>query len=421
MALFRKPKNFFQYFIHRKVDEIYYSVGLRKFGVQLIGLYEPIFLYLFFDNSVSKTLFFFAFIVLFHALLAPLGGRMMARFGVKHNMLASIPFLMSYYLLLYFSSEVFWLIYLAPIAAILARILFFPAYHTDFAKLSEKKKRGKQVGIMSIITTLSAVVGPLIGAFVLTKYGFPTLFIIVSVIFLFSALPLILTYEIKPRYRDSYKKAWQTVLSKKWRKKTLSLAFYGMDWGVSLNYWPLFLFILAISYKDLGLISAISLAFSLLTTIFVSRLSDKFSKMSLYRSGCYLASIGNFMKAFVKTILGATITQIFFHIGDTLDTNPLIAYIYDQTQKEKLNVGRYIIFREIAQNIGTGLIYLIGGIVFLFIEQSNIRYFFILAAVCLLIAGRLSHAFEKQFHKNIAEFKKELVQKVAINPEKENE
>jgi MFS family permease len=394
--VFQKPKNIFHYFIHRDVDEIYYSVGLRRFGVQLVGLYEPIFLYSFFGNNLSKVFFFFAVILGGHSLLAHLGGKMMARFGVKHSMLISLPFLIIFYLLLFFSEKVTWFIYLAPIAAILYRIIFLPAFHADFAKLSDKKTRGKQLGVMNIISLAGSVVGPILGALILTNYGFHVLFIIVAIIFLLSIIPLLLSLEIKPHYKESYKSAVGLIFKKGWRLKTLSLMLYGVDSGISVNFWPLFLFILAISYEKLGVISSISMLFSLGVILYTARATDKYSKVKVFRSGCFLASLGQIARAFAVGPFSAMAAQSFFQIGDTLDTTPLTAYIYDATQKERIHEGRFIVFREIAQNLGTFIMYTLAGFYFMFFPDKHIFIFFPIAAISVFLSGFIGRVFEEK-------------------------
>jgi MFS family permease len=420
MSLVRRPKHFFHYLLHRKVDEVYYSIGLRKLGIHLVGLYEPIFLYLVFNNSLSKVFFFFAVIRLGHVLFIPLGARFMKRFGIKRNMLLSIPFLIIYYLILYGTESIPWLIFIAPMAAVIYRILFFPAYHVDFAQLSSRRKRGKQLGIMSVITIASSVAGPFLGALILTKYGFHYLFIAVSFVFLLSAIPLLLTYDKKLIYRDSYSKAWKLLFKKSWRQKTFSLAFYGVDWAVTLVVWPLFLYILAIDFNQLGVITSISLLFSLLITIYVSRLTDRSERIKLFRFGCVLAALGNFLKMIIRSTFSAIAVQSFFLIGDTLDTTPLTAHIYDVTQKEKIHVGRFIIFREMAHHIGSTVMFFSSGIIFLFVEEGAISYFFPLAGIALLAAGYLAKSFEKKFLKNLQQFKQAFISHVNLQVNKKN-
>jgi len=420
MSLFRKPKHFFQYFAHRSVDEIYYSVGLRRFAIQLIGLYEPIFLYTLFNKNLSFVLFFFSAILFGHSFLAPLGGKLMAKIGIKRSMLFSIPFLMAYYLLLFFSDKVFFLIFLAPIMAAICRIMFLPAFHADFARLSTRKNRGKQLGVMNIITLLASVVGPLLGAFLLIRFGFPTLFIVVVILFFSSAIPLAMSLETKPRYSDTYQSIWKLATKKGWRKKSASLVLYGMESGANIVYWPLFLFILAIGYSQLGMISSISLVFSLAIILYTARITDKFNKIKVFRSGCYIAAVGNFLKTFVRVPLSAIGAQVLFQVGDTLDTTPLTAHIYDKTQKEKLHVGRFIVFREAIQNLGTALIYLIGGIVFLFVPSQYIYLVFVVSAISVFFAGILAKSFDDSLGTYIGTLKKEVNKHVNIKIEQES-
>jgi MFS family permease len=169
----------------------------------------------------------------------------------------------------------------------------------------------------------------------------------------------------------------------------------------------------------MGFIASASLIFSLATTLYIAHLADNKKRIKLFRVGCFIASIGNIAKAFVKTILNAFFTQSFFLIGDTLDTLPLTAHIYDKTQKEKINIGRFIMFREIAQNLGTFLIYLFAGVFFLF--SDKIFIVFPVAAIALLLAGILSRSFERGFIENIETFRKELGEKIILNPEENEE
>jgi MFS family permease len=245
------------------------------------------------------------------------------------------------------------------------------------------------------------------------------LFVVVAIILFLSAIPLLKNLKTRPRYRDTYQSAWKLTMRKDWRKKSLSLMLYGVDSGINSIYWPLFLFTLAFSYSDLGIVSSVSLVFSLAIILYSSHLTDKINKIKVFRSGCFIASAGNLAKALVWTPLSAIFAQIFFQVGDTMDTTPLTAYIYDKTQKEKLSVGRYIIYREIVQNMGTALIYVVGGLVFLFLPQKHIYLFFIVSAMSIFSAGILAKSFNENFVTHLESIKKKANEHININIEQE--
>ncbi len=410
MLLSHKPRNIFHFFIQHRVDEIYYSIGLRRFGVQLVGIYEPIFIFLFFQKNLSKTFFYFAAMAGLYILLVPLGGKMMSRFGAKHNMLFSIPFLGAYYLTLFFLREHWWLIFVAILLGALNRSFFLPAFHSDFAAMSQKKHRGRQLGILNIITIIGALIAPLLGALLLTKFGFFVLFSVAVVFFILSSIPLFMSHEIKSGYKEPYKEAFLQLFKKPWRRKALSFGLYGFDGALSSFFWPLFLFSLAISFDSMGSIASFALLFSLAVTVYISRLTDKKKHLKLFRLGCYVASMGWLLKALARTALQAFAAQSFYLIGSTLNTLPLTAYIYDTAQKERRGLGHFIVFREMSQNLGAFFFLLLGGIVFLFTDR--IYLFFILGALGLLLAQYFSWSFERQLSRLFADAKQKIANKL---------
>ena len=410
MFLFRKPKYFFHFFIRRRVDEIYYSVGLRRLGIQIVGIYEPVFIYLFFNHNLSKTFFYFAAILGLYILTVPLGGRVMVHFGVKHNMLFSIPFLGGYYLTLFLMQRFGGLVYLAIFLSALNRTLFLPAFHADFTQLSQKEKRGKQLGILNIITIVGAVIGPIIGAVILTKFGFSILFSVAILIFITSAIPLLLTYELRGVYQESYKSAFLQIFQRGWKSKALSFMFYGTDGVLSAYVWPLFLFVLAISFDAMGIITSVALLLSLGVTFYISFLTDKKKRLDLFRIGCYWASLGWIFKAFVRTALQAFFAQSFYLVGNSLDNLPLTAYVYDTAEKNRKNIGQFIIFREMTQNLGA-FFFLLSSAVFLYFSHK-IYLLFLFGSISLLLARYFSIAFESNFLKKLNEVKLRIVVRV---------
>ena len=151
-----------------------------------------------------------------------------------------------------------------------------------------------------------------------------------------------------------------------------------------------------------------SLLLSLAIILYTAHVTDKYNKIKVFRSGCFLASLGQIAKFFVQGAPSAVAAQSFLQIGDTLDTTPLTAYIYDTTQKERIHEGRFIIFREIVQNLGTFLIYVFAGFFFLFFPDSRIVLFFPVAAISIFLAGILGKVFEKRIAEHSDVIKNDL-------------
>ncbi|MEX0916579.1 MAG: hypothetical protein WDZ44_00530, partial [Candidatus Spechtbacterales bacterium] len=66
----------------QELTELYAASALRNFAVGLLFVFEPIYVYLFFEKSLPHTFFFFGLAFIASALLVPFAGRALARWGV---------------------------------------------------------------------------------------------------------------------------------------------------------------------------------------------------------------------------------------------------------------------------------------------------------------------------------------------------
>jgi len=83
------PEILLQYFLKRESTQFFVSVAIRYLALGMVGIYEPIFIYLYFNRSLPLTLLFWAGVYGLFGLLVVLGGKTMARIGLKHAMLIS--------------------------------------------------------------------------------------------------------------------------------------------------------------------------------------------------------------------------------------------------------------------------------------------------------------------------------------------
>lgn len=137
--------------------------------------------------------------------------------------------------------------------------LFWPAFHIDFARFSEKGYQGKEVGKMNIAWSIPTVISPILGGVILSTAGYPALFIAVLMVFLASSIPMFFSKEIHIIYSDSYHKAWKRIFKKENYKISLAFIADQVETGINYYLWPLFMFILTISYNVMGGITTFAL------------------------------------------------------------------------------------------------------------------------------------------------------------------
>ena len=379
------PVYFFHYFLKRKTTQFFTSIAIRSFALGMVLIFEPIYLYSYFNQSLSFTLLFFGAIYGLYALIAVYGGRIMAKLGLRRAMLFSHFFFFAYYLSLFFIYQSFIFIPLAIILKVIGIALFWPAFHIDFARFSEKGYQGQTVGKMNIVYSIPTVVSPIIGGIILAAAGYPALFITVLAVLLASSIPGFLSKESHIIYIDSYKKAWQRIFKKENRKTSLAFIADALETSVSIYLWPLFMFVLAISYTAMGGIITFALGIGVLFTLYMGKISDKLiSRVWFLNIGSVLTSISWIIKYFVVTPFDAFLAHTLYRICRSSASIPFQTFFYKKVSLKGHEADEFIIYREILVNLSSFFFFFILAGLFFFIPHLTINVIFIMAAVISL-------------------------------------
>lgn len=100
------------------------------------------------------------------------------------------------------------------IVSALAGVFYWPSYHTFFAALGDREYRGSQVGVRQVLMGIAAVLGPVAGGIMLTRFGPWVAFGTASTVQVLAAVPLFAIRE-PPLARQSpdgaYTAAWTGV------------------------------------------------------------------------------------------------------------------------------------------------------------------------------------------------------------------
>ncbi len=374
------PIHFLHYFLKREASQFFTSIAIRSLALGMILIYEPIYLYSYFDNSLSFTLLFFGAIHGLYGLLAVYGGRLMARIGLKHNMLFSHFFFFAYYLSLFFLYSYIWLLPLAIILKAIGMTLFWPAFHTDFVRFSERNYQGREVGKMNIAFSVPTILSPVIGGIILNVASYSTLFITVLVVLFTSSIPMFLSRETQVVYSDSYQKAWQRIFKKENRKISFAFIADTLEMGINYYLWPLFMFILAISYTTMGGITTFALGAAALFTLYMGRMSDTISNRVWFLNiGSILTSVSWIIKYFVVNPFDAFLAQTLYRICRISASIPFQTFFYDKISLRGKEADEFIVYREVLTNLSRFFFFLILAGIFLFFPKVNIA--FIIAAI----------------------------------------
>jgi len=383
MSFHFSPIYFLQHLLKREATQFFTSIAIRYLALGMVLIFEPIYLYIYFDKSLSLTILFFAAIHGLYGLLAVFGGKIMAKIGPKHNMLFSNFFFFGYYLCLFFLYQSFLLISLAIILKVVGMTLFWPAFHTDFCRFSEKSYQGTAVGRLNLVCLAPTVVSPIIGGWILVLFGYSVLFTVVLVVLFASAIPLFLSKETHIAYTDSYMAAWGRIFKKKNRKVSLAIIANSMEWGVNGYLWPIFMSILAIGYGTMGGITAFSIAMSGLFALYIGKLSNRLiNRVRFLNVGSILTSVSWLTKIFVTTPFTAFLAQALYRVCRTTANIPFQTFLYKKASLKGAEMDEFLVYRAILFNISKSFFFMLLAILFFFIPQINLA--FILAAIISL-------------------------------------
>ena len=389
MPLFHFSLPNIQYFLKRNLTLLFLSLAIRTFATGMVVIFEPIYLYLFFDKSISLTLLFLGAAHGLYGLLAVYGGKAIAKFGLRNCIFVSHLLFFGYFLFLYLLPGAPWLIALALPLKALGMTFFWPAFHTDFVRFSQKKRKGLEVGKLQAVRIVPVIAAPLIGGWLVAEFGYPVLFVVVLITLLVSVLPLFLSKEKQENYTDSYEKAWLRVFKRENRSTSFALAAAGIEIGINRYIWPIFLAVLAISYLDIGGLSSFALAVSVLFALYLGRVADSSRRFNLLKIGSLLTSLAWVLKFFVRTPLDALLAQSLYKPFRTSALIPFSAIFYEKAAARKDDADEFIIYREIILNLSRFFFFLLLAVLFVFLPQINITFIFAaLLSLAFVLLGR---------------------------------
>jgi len=327
---------------------------MRAFAFALAGVFIPIYLYQL-GYSFITIFFFYGILGLITAVSSLVSVKVFSKFGLKHCMLISIPFLIVFFILLYTLESFNWSLILLSLIYGISAAFFWVPYHIDFTKSSNKKQRGMQVGFSKIVASVFAAMGPGVGGLILAFFGFHILFIIVIIFLIGSIIPLFLTKEIHQRFHFSLKEFFQGQKL----KEVLGFIGHGAEMRLGWVVWPLFifLFILGEKYISLGIVSSLALFSGVIFIFIAGKLSDTKGRKNILKIGTITNAIVWIIKSFIVTPLQVVITDIFYGATQATMHVPFDALSYDKAKKR--NVTGIILQREFYVHLGAFLMFMI--------------------------------------------------------------
>lgn len=363
----------------RRLVELYWSVGIMDFALAAVTLFEPIFLYIL-GYKLYQIMLFYAAVYGLYIFILPIGGKIAGRFGYEHSIFYSQFFLIAYYISLFAISKYSFFIFIAPLFFAIQKCLYWPAYHADFAIFSQEKQRGREVSGVETLNMAMYIIGPLAGGIILERTGFGTLFLIVSLLFIISVIPLLKIREIRDKTSFEYGKVFERMIDKKYRRNFLAYLGFGEELIV-LTIWPIFIYVAIKDYLEIGTLIAFATLVTSILVLYLGKISDKYKKHNILKTGSIIYAISWLIRGFMRNAWQIFSIDTLSRFSKEMVFVPVVCQTYENARKmEPLD---YAVFFEQSLAIGKFLTALLLFFVFQF-TTSWIIIFIIAGALALL-------------------------------------
>lgn len=359
-----------------EVNELYISLSLRAFAIGLVGIFVPIYLLVL---GFSLNLIAGFFIVMFgiKALIHPLTAWMSARYGPKHIVVFSYIASFIYIMMLFVLPQYMWLLYPAALIGGVADGWFWLARHIDWAAVAGRKKASSEYSWLLIFSNIAMAMAPLVGGVVASAFGIGYALLGAGAGLLLAIYPLLKTLEpAVPRSTNLslFKVApWQHLAA------NFAMNFQSV---VSVLFWPIFIYLIVLSYDTLGVIASASLLLVLLTTWFLGRLGDGGKNTQVLKSGTRLRTLVHIARVPVQSFPAAMAVNVVGDVTDMLASAPYSIRYYEAARRH--GIVAYLVDMEIVGDIAKAASWaLLWGLYALFGLSAALIITFVLAAVLM--------------------------------------
>ncbi|MFH1750446.1 MAG: hypothetical protein ABH863_02085 [Candidatus Micrarchaeota archaeon] len=320
----------------------YLSIGLWHFGLALISLFVPAYLYFELRFSILQVLLFFLLQETLTILLIPISGNFISKFGTRRAMLLAVPFSLLTYFFIPLAASYPYLFAAAFFRACFASF-YYLSFHVYLGTRSISGKTGEATGKAWSIARLALLTAPLVGGLLLQFVGYAAAFALLVLFQFLSVWTL-----PKEGARQVFSKP---VLSTATKAELLAWSSQGMTIEGNSFVWPLYAFILLGSYASLGALSFAAGLFVALFSLWLGGSTDKFGQGRMLPFGYGLASISWFFRSVVGGFLGVFGGNFLGEAAFVGMEAPIMSKIYSETKSGGNLLGKVMV-REIALRLG---------------------------------------------------------------------
>lgn len=370
--------HYFSKNVRKEIGELYANSAIANLALALVMIFEPIFLYNVLHFSVDQVLLFFAVVYAVYIVAIAWGGKVASRYGYKHAIAMSAPFQILYWFILFSSRESPALWIAAAIAFGLQKSLYWPGFHALMARYADRQQVGREFGVVYALVSVCHILGPLAGGYLAQNFGFTAAFVVASVIYCCSILPLFTESEVFTPKTYRFRQTWE--LYRIFPKKFLGYLGFGEEMLV-LTVWPIFIYTVVKNFEKTGQLATIASLAAAILALLIGKITDQYTKRVLIKLGAFFTFLVWLARLIATNIYNTFAVDTLSRTSKELVFIPLSTVTY--IRAEQTHVVPYVVFFEQSLAVGKLLACVLG--IILFSLTQSFAVLFLLAAVFSLL------------------------------------
>ncbi len=344
---------------------LYLAYVIRAAIFSFLSIFLPIYYFQYFlglgateDRAWMGTIAFFIAIYLVQAVSAYAGARYAARHTLRGGFLLSTASLLVFALLLSLGNSLL-LNVLSALAIGVHLGFWWELYHLDFSVAGKKTEFGRQIGTRQAFGILTAVVTPLFAGFIISRYGYPTLYAATVFLVLLLGYTLLLLEEKRKVNPPTPNGVWSQI--RRFRQEFVAYLGVGGETVVAEVLWPLLLFVLFQKAVLVGAVTAIVSLIAFVVRYVSGVMTDRVKKDKIEFFGA-LSIGGTWLGKFLtQGLFEVVLFDVFHKILSSFFYIPMIAVSYLRSLTEDRTA--YITGREMVVQAGKIIVLLVSLLV----------------------------------------------------------